>query len=147
MKYWLFPKIKEIAEEYVEKMVTLKDGMFIGLLMLSEYQSQAVANIQRAIVRDVPTKKLLPILAHYDQTGSSKYVDFTTTKSVTETAKSHVSHVVEDSDWERQVQKRFEEMDEVTCYVKNQGLDFSIPYDDGGRTRRYVPDFIVRLDR
>jgi len=29
--------------------------------------------------------------------------------------------------------------------VKNQGLDFSIPYTLNGEERRYFPDFIVRI--
>jgi len=38
----------------------------------------------------------------------------------------------------------FESLDEVECYVKNQGLGFVIPYSFERRTRSYVPDFIVR---
>ena len=32
------------------------------------------------------------------------------------------------------------------CYVKNQALGFEIPWRDGAIPRRYLPDFIVRLD-
>jgi hypothetical protein len=35
-------------------------------------------------------------------------------------------------------------IDEVTCYVKNQGLSFTIQYTLSGESRQYVPDFIVR---
>lgn len=146
-QYWLFPKLRPIVEDYVGNMVVLRDNMFIGLLRLSQYANEAVSNIHRAIARGIPKKRLLPILAQYDRVGSTRFVDFTTTKECTETSKSHVSHVVEDSDWERQVQKKLEEMDEVLCYVKNQGLDFYVPYDNGGITRRYLPDFIVKLRR
>ena len=34
----------------------------------------------------------------------------------------------------------------VLAYAKNQALGFEIPYLDGGITRRYLPDFLVRLD-
>jgi type III restriction enzyme len=34
----------------------------------------------------------------------------------------------------------------VICYVKNQGMQFDVPYLDGAVPRKYVPDFIVRLD-
>jgi type III restriction enzyme len=37
-------------------------------------------------------------------------------------------------------------MDEVTCYVKNQNLGFTIPYTINGEEHNYIPDFIVRLD-
>jgi type III restriction enzyme len=36
-------------------------------------------------------------------------------------------------------------MDEVLCYVKNQGLNFTIPYTLNGEEKNYVPDFIVRI--
>nr|WP_243934022.1 hypothetical protein [Methylobacterium sp. J-059] len=34
----------------------------------------------------------------------------------------------------------------VLAYVKNQGLGFEVPYRDGAVPRRYLPDFLVRLD-
>ncbi len=34
----------------------------------------------------------------------------------------------------------------MLSYVKNQGLSFEVPYRDGAVPRRYLPDFIVRLD-
>ena len=32
------------------------------------------------------------------------------------------------------------------CYVKNQALGFEVPWRDGATPRRYLPDFIVRID-
>ncbi len=34
----------------------------------------------------------------------------------------------------------------VLAYVKNQGLNFVVPYRYGSETRKYFPDFIVRVD-
>ena len=34
----------------------------------------------------------------------------------------------------------------MLAYAKNQALGFEIPYLDSGVTRRYLPDFLVRLD-
>ena len=34
----------------------------------------------------------------------------------------------------------------MLAYAKNQALGFEIPYLDGGAMRRYLPDFLVRLD-
>ena len=31
-------------------------------------------------------------------------------------------------------------------YVKNQGMQFDVPYRAGSTPRKYVPDFIVRVD-
>ena len=34
----------------------------------------------------------------------------------------------------------------VVAYVKNQGLQFEVPYRDGGIQKKYLPDFIVQVD-
>lgn len=146
-KYWLFPQIKDIAARYVSTRVTLKDGMFIGLVLLDAYFKDAATNIYAAISASVPQKKIMPILAHYDTLGSTRYVDRITTKPVRETAKSHVNFVISDNEvWEQGVAKKLEDMPEVRAYVKNEGLEFYIPYEFRGVTRSYMPDFIVQLD-
>jgi type III restriction enzyme len=38
-----------------------------------------------------------------------------------------------------------ESMDEVHSYVKNQGLQFTIPYSLNGDEKQYFPDFLVRI--
>lgn len=150
-KYWLIPQLKRIVEEYVKKYVVLKDRMVIGYLNIGHYEASAVTKIQQAIVKEnienQKEKKILPILAHYDLLGSTRYVDFLTTKSVQETVKSHINYVVADTEeWEQGVAKRLEQMPEVLSYVKNQGLMFTIPYEYQGISRQYVPDFIVKLE-
>jgi type III restriction enzyme len=34
----------------------------------------------------------------------------------------------------------------VLAYVKNQGMQFEVPYRDGTEHRRYWPDYVVRID-
>jgi type III restriction enzyme len=147
-KYWLFPQLKRIVEEYVTKHVVLKDNMHPGFLLLSQYTQDAITKIQQAITKSVPSKKILPILTRYDHIGSTKYVEFATTKPVYPTVKSHINYVVADTEtWEQGVAKKLEDMDEVESYVKNQGLDFYIPYEYRGMTRSYMPDFIAQIRR
>jgi type III restriction enzyme len=151
-KYWLGPQLRRIAEEYVKKYVVLKDRMVIGYLSVGEYFSGALTKIQQAIVAEniasQKDKKILPILAPYDTIGSTRYVDFLTTKEVRETDRSHVNYVVADTEeWEQGVAKRLEQMkDEVLCYVKNQNLGFTIPYEHQGVAHPYLPDFIVSIE-
>jgi len=54
--------------------------------------------------------------------------------------------VADTESWEQKAAESLESMDEVICYVKNEGLGFTIPYTLGGRDRSYYPDFIVRLN-
>lgn len=149
-KYWLTPQLMKIADEYVNNYVVLKDNQYIGYLTLGEYLMGALTKIQNAIIadniQDKADKKILPVLMPYDITGSTRYVDFLTTKPVKETAKSHINYVVADTDeWEQGVAKKLEDMPEVISYVKNQSLGFYIPYEHQGVSRQYVPDFIVKL--
>ena len=93
--------------------------------------------------------RLLPILRPYDTIGSTRYVDFDTTKPVmiTDPAKCHISHVVADTNnWEQKLAQVLEDMDEVVRYVKNEGLGFSIPYALEGIERAYIPDFIACIE-
>ncbi len=85
--------------------------MVIGYLSVGHYFSGALTKIQQAIVKEnlehQEAKRLLPIFAPYDTTGSTRYVDFLTTKEVQETVKSHINYVVADTkEWEQGVAKR-----------------------------------------
>ena len=150
-KYWLAPQLRRIADEYVKNYVVLKDRMVIGYLSVGEYFSGALTKIQQAIITENlehhKDKKILPILAPYDTLGSTRYVDFLTTKDVRETIKSHVNYVVADTEeWEQGVAKKLEQMPEVLSYVKNQNLGFYIPYEHQGASHQYVPDFIAVIE-
>jgi type III restriction enzyme len=150
-KYWLYPQVKRIVDEYIRSQVHLKDNMVIGYLSVGGYFAGALTKIQAAIVKNnieqQDAKRILPILAPFDSVGSTRYVDFLTTKEVSETVKSHVNYVVADTaEWEQGVAKRLEEMPEVLAYVKNHNLGFTIPYEHQGISRQYIPDFIVKLD-
>jgi type III restriction enzyme len=150
-KYWLTPQIQKIVELYVQKYIVMKDRMVIGYLSVGEYFSGALTKIQQGIITEnlehQDNKKILPILAPYDTIGSTRYVDFLTTKPVQDTVKSQVNYVVADTEeWEQGVAKRLEQMPEVLSYVKNQNLGFTIPYEHQGESHYYTPDFIVILD-
>jgi type III restriction enzyme len=110
----------------------------------------AAERIYKAIVAaDAGEKRLLPISKPYDTVGSTRYVDFDTTRDTYKTAadKCHISHVVADTGtWEQELAQTLEDMDEVICYAKNQNLGFLIPYTVAGDQRNYIPDFIARID-
>jgi type III restriction enzyme len=63
--------------------------------------------------------------------------------------KSHLNHVVLDgvrgNSWEEGLAQLLEQDPRVLSYVKNERLDFTIPYVHKGRSHDYVPDFLVRL--
>jgi type III restriction enzyme len=148
-KPWLFPQLLKIARDWREQCVTLKDNTFIQLLLLIEFANQAAQKIYHAIVNaDGGSKRLLPILRPFDTIGSTRYVDFDTTRSTYRTRedKCHVSDVVLHSGWEGKMAQTLEEMPEVLSYVKNQNLGFTIPYTMDSEEHNYTPDFIAKVD-
>ena len=93
---------------------------------------------------------IVAVLDPYNPSGSTRHVNFITTKECWKTGaqppKSHISHVVKDSSWEIALAQALEGHPRVISYAKNQALGFDIPYNDGGVMRRYIPDFLARLD-
>jgi type III restriction enzyme len=147
---WRFPRLLEITREWLATCVRCKDNTFPQLLLLLQFAHDAADKIYQAIVASTPGDKALkPILRPYDTLGSTRHVDFDTTKSTytTRADRCHVSHVVADTEsWEQKLAQTLEDMPEVFAYVKNQGLNFTIPYTLNGEEHNYYPDFIVRID-
>ena len=149
-KLHLFHQIKRIAKQWL-------DGGYLkcvgdtGRWML-EYKSiadQAAERIYNAMANATDEgAQVKAVLDPYNPKGTTRAVGFSTTKSVYATAanKSHINYVVSDSGWEDQFAMAAEDNDRVLAYVKNQGLNFEVPYKDGSTSRTYIPDFIVRID-
>jgi type III restriction enzyme len=149
-KPWLFPQLLGIAKRWLAECVTLKDNTFPQLLLLIEFAHDAADRIYKAIVASTDdTAALKPILRPYDTIGSTRYVDFDTTRPVfaTRDDRCHISHVVADTDsWEQKMAAALEDMPEVIRYVKNHNLGFTIPFTLNGEEKNYIPDFIACID-
>ncbi len=149
-KQWLFPQLLRITREWLATCLTCKDRAFPQLLLLIEFAHDAADRIYKAIVGAEPgTPALKPILRPYDTLGSTRYVDFDTTRPVyaTRPDKCHVSYVVADTEsWEQKLAQTLEDMDEIIRYVKNHNLGFTIPYTINGEEKNYIPDFLCHVD-
>jgi type III restriction enzyme len=149
-KPWLFPQLLKIARRWRIECLTCKDNAFPQMLLLAAFKHDAADRIYRAIVASrSDAKTIKPILRPYDSVGSTRYVDFDTTRPTyaTDPRKCHVSYVVADTGtWEQKMAQALEDMDEVVCYVKNQNLGFTIPYTLNGEERGHIPDYIVRIN-
>lgn len=147
VKTWLFPQLLDIAKRWLDECVILKDNTFPQLLLLIEFAHDAADRIYKAIVgAEEGSPTLKPILRPYDTVGSTRYIDFDTTRPVysTRADRCHVSHVVADTgSWEQKMAHTLEDMGEVLRYVKNHNLGFTIPYTLNGEEHQYQPDFIV----
>jgi type III restriction enzyme len=150
LKPWLFPQLLHAVREWRENYLFCKDNAFPQMLLLVAFAHTAADKIYQAIVTSNEGKQtLLPILRPYEALGSTRYVDFDTARDVyrTRADKCHVSHVVLDSGWEAKLAEIFDnELDEVTHYVKNFQLGFTIPYTFNGEEKSYLPDYIIHID-
>ncbi|MGG1574528.1 BPTD_3080 family restriction endonuclease [Fictibacillus sp. NRS-1165] len=148
-KHWLFPQLLQITKKWLNECLVCKDNTFPQLLLLTELAHRAVDRIYLSIVSsEKGDKLLLPILKPYESWGSTKGVDFFTSKPVyiTDPNKCHITHVVADTNsWEQKMAQTLEEMPEVISYVKNQNLGFTIPYTINGLSKNYIPDFIAKF--
>jgi type III restriction enzyme len=147
VRVWLFPQVLQVTKRWLnDGYVICQDDTFPQLLLLITLAHQAVERIYQAIIaKPLANPFLMPIL---HTVGTTEGISFQTTKEVYVTSsKCHLSHVVIDSQWERQLVPLLENMSQVKAYVKNYGrLEFYLPYSWQGQEHRYRPDFIIKLD-
>ena len=148
-KPWLFPDLLAIARRWRLECLTCKDDAFPQMLLITRLAHQAAEKIYQAIVASRSVEQTLrPILRPFDGIGSTRYVDFDTTRDVyrTNPAKCQIEYAVLHSGWEGKMAQALEEMDEVVAYAKNLNVGFTIPYTFDGAERLYFADYLVRLN-
>ena len=143
----VFQQVLEIVWQYLEKRVRVKGGAVLEEVALKRYMDTIVSRLCDAIEPDTEAGEspILPRIERYRPVGSTSEVLFRTLKEVHGTIKSHVSHVVVDSGWEHSIAFELEKIPDVIAYVKNDRLDFTIPYEYEGAMHNYIPDYIIRL--
>ena len=149
-KLHLFGQLKHITGQWLNDHLVCKGGTTPAQLMYQKIADMACERITGAIVASHADKR--PVKAVFDPfnpTGSTAHVRFTSSKKTlwqTDSRRCHVNWAVCDSDWEAEFCRVAEAHPCVRTYVKNQGLNLSVPYRNGSATRSYFPDFIVKLD-
>ena len=148
-KQHLFPQIQRLARRWIDEGYLVTKGVPIGAILYQEQLARAAEKIDIACTRG-GGGHVVAVLDPYNPSGSTRHVNFITTKECWKTGaqppRSQISHVVKDSSWEVALAQALEGHPRVLAYAKNQALGFEIPYLDGGAMRRYLPDFLVRLD-
>ncbi len=150
-KMHLFGQLKRIVRRWLDEgYLVCKGGTYPAQLMYKAIADQVAERIRLACeAESVGERPVLAIPASFNPVGSTNHVAFTTSKETryeTDPAKSHVNYVICDSDWEAEFARVAEAHPRVLAYVKNQALGFEVPYRDGATPRKYVPDFIVKID-
>ncbi|PWC91442.1 restriction endonuclease [Azospirillum sp. TSH100] len=150
-KLHLFGPLKRITKQWLDAgHLKCAGGTFPAQLMYQEIADQAAERIYLACQAGLEgERRIKAILDPYNPTGSTRFVNFTTSKELrweTSAKHCHVNLVICDSEWEVEFARVAEEHPSVLAYVKNQGLGFEVPYRDGSTPRKYIPDFILHVD-
>ena len=149
-KLHLFGQLKRITRQWLDECLVCSGGTFPAQLMYQQLSDMACERITAAVTRQlIGERPVKAILDPYNPTGSTSYVNFTTSKSSrwqTDARKCHVNWLILDSDWEGELCRVVEQHPRVRAYVKNHGLGFEVPYRYGSESRTYRPDFIILID-
>jgi type III restriction enzyme len=150
LKPWLFPSLLAITRRWMNECLDCRGDTVPGYLLWRPLGDKAAERIHRACAEAAAgAGTLRPIMDPYTATGSTRFVNFPTTKTnlwTTRADRCEVNLVVCDSDWEAACAQVLDAMPEVLRYAKNDHLGFEIPYVHAGQEHRYRPDFIAVLE-
>ncbi len=151
-QFHLFGKLQPLVRRWLSECVELVGGTRLGMLTYATVASRAAALIHSALVQHQgdTSGTVKAVLDPYNPAVVTDHVQFITSKTkLWDTAKGgkcHINYVVGDSDWEIEFARVAEEHPQTLAYVKNQALGFEVPYLAGTEVRRYLPDFVVKVD-
>jgi len=149
-KLHLFGQLKRITKQWLDDCLKCKGGTYPAQLMYQELADMACERITAGITRALVGKRpIKAVLDPYNPTGTTRHVNFNTSKTERWEASAdrcHLNWVILDSDWEAEFCRVAESHPRVKSYVKNHNLGLEVPYRYGSTMRQYRPDFIVRID-
>lgn len=148
-KTYMFGHLKRITNQWLTNYLRPGDGNFHAQVLYPSIADMAVERILTAIKIHPKKEPLMRALIDpYDPVGSTKKVNFKTTKQSLWDAdmnKCHINLVILDSEWEGEFCRVVEKHSKVLSYVKNQGLGFTVPYLFESEVKNYSPDYIVQV--
>ncbi len=149
-KLHLFGQLKNVVRAWLETELYCDGGTYPAQLLYTALADRACERIDAAItLANIGKNPVKPVLDPYNPFGSTRNVNFTTSRGdvyMTDARRCHVNYAVLDSGWESEFCRTAESHPNVVAYVKNHNLGFGVPYRRGGETRTYRPDFIVLID-
>ena len=149
LKMHLFGKLRNVVKQWLDTCLVCRGGTYPAQLMYQSLADMACNRITAAITSKQGERSIKALLDSYNPTGSTRHVNFTTSKTglwTTDSRKCSVNLAVLDSDWEAEFCRAVESHPNVLAYVKNHNLGLGVPYLYGSTPRTYIPDFIVQVD-
>ena len=143
-KLHLFGQMKRIVGEWLDSQLECVGETREWQLLYLSFADRACDRIDSAItLANIGKNPVKAILDPYNPVGSTRHVNFTTSKTdvwATDSRRCHINYAVLDSGWESEFCRAAEAHAKVKAYVKNHNLGFGVPYRRVGETRTYRPD-------
>ena len=143
----LFPQIVTIVQRYVAERLKPEPPAQRIDAFVSPYYGWIIERLVAAIRPDTDAGEA-PELPDVDRDRPCRTAEISswTAKETRDVVRSHVNAVVADTRvWEQSAAYQIDRHPVVDAFVKNFGLNFTIPYHDNGEPHDYVPDFVIRL--
>ncbi|MGH8211512.1 MAG: BPTD_3080 family restriction endonuclease, partial [Steroidobacteraceae bacterium] len=151
-KLHLFGQLKRIVKQWLDTCLICKGDTYPAMLMYRQLADQACEYIHAGINSAAGEGKVVrALLDPYNPTGTTAHVRFNTSRperwdTCGPPPKNHVNWVMLDSDWEAEFCRIAEAHPKVVAYTKNHNLGLEVPYRHESESRRYLPDFILRVN-
>jgi type III restriction enzyme len=151
-KLHLFGQLKRIVKQWLDACLVCKGDTYPAMLMYRQLADQACEYIHAGINSAAGEGKIVrALLDPYNPTGTTAHVRFNTSRperwdTCGPPPKNHVNWVMLDSDWEAEFCRIAEAHPKVVAYTKNHNLGLEVPYRHESESRRYLPDFILRVE-
>jgi type III restriction enzyme len=151
-KLHLFGQLKRIVRQWLDTCLICKGGTYPAMLMYRQLADHACERMHAGINAASGEGRIVKVLLDpYNPTGSTAHVRFNTSRAERwdtkgPPPKNHMNWVITDSEWEAELCRIVEVHPMVVAYTKNHNLGFEVPYRYESQARRYLPDFIVRVD-
>jgi type III restriction enzyme len=151
-KLHLFSQLKRIVRQWLDTCLVCKGDTYPAMLMYRQLADHACERIHAGINATSGEGRVVKVLLDpYNPTGSTSYVRFNTGRPERWSTngpppKNHVNWVMLDSEWEAELCRIVEAHPKVIAYAKNHNLGLEVPYRHESEARRYLPDFIVRVE-
>lgn len=145
----LFPQVLRIVQRYLREKVRVQAPAERIDAFMAPYYGLIVERLVAAIRPDVQAGEApeVPDLDR-DRPCFTGDISVFTVKEVREVVKSHVNLAVLDTlTWEQSATYHIDGHAVTRAFIKNHGLNFTIPYLHNGEPKEYVPDFLIRLNR
>ena len=142
-----FRKAYQIVRRYIAEKVEPEPPAERIDAFLSPYYGWIIEILVQAIRPDTASGEAPEIPdIEQDRACATKDIEVWTGKEVREALHTHVNLVVNDTlVWEQSAAYLLDIHAGVTAFVKNFGLNFTIPYAYNGEPHDYLPDFVARL--